>query len=157
MGTHYSILAWRITWTEEPGGLQLIAEELMLSNCGDGEDSWESLEDQGVKPVNPKGNQPWTFIEGLMVKLELQYFGHLMWRADSLEKTLSDAGKDWGQEEKWATEDEMVGWHHQLNGEKFEQTLGDGEAQGSLVCFSPWGLKELNMTERLNNKMDQLM
>ena len=87
----------------------------MLSNCGDGEDSWESLEDQGVKPVNPKGNQPWTFIEGLMVKLELQYFGHLMWRADSLEKTLSDAGKDWGQEEKWATEDEMVEWHHQPN------------------------------------------
>ena len=115
MGTHYGILAWRITWTEKPGGLQLIAEELMLSNCGDGEDSWESLEDQGVKPVNPKGNQPWTFIEGLMVKLELQYFGHLMWRADSLEKTLSDAGKDWGQEEKWATEDEMVEWHHQPN------------------------------------------
>ena len=55
------------------------------------------------------------------------------------------------------TEDEVIGWHHQLNGQKFEQTLGDGEAQGSLVCFSPCGLKELNMTERLNNKMDQLM
>ena len=56
-----------------------------------------------------------------MLNLKLQYFGHLMWRADSLEKT--DAGKDWGQEEKGMTEDEMVGWHHWLNGDGFEQTL----------------------------------
>ena len=51
-----------------------------------------------------------------------------------------DPGKDWGQEEKGATEDEMVGWHHRLNGQEFEQTLGDSEGQGSLVCCSPWGL-----------------
>ena len=54
------------------------------------------------------------------------------------------------QEEKGKTEDEMVGWHHQLNGHEFEQTLGDGERQGSLVCCSPWGHKELDTTEQLN-------
>ena len=57
-----------------------------------------------------------------------------------------DAGKDWGQEEKWATEDEMVGWHHWLNGYEFEQTLRNSEGQGSLVCCSPWGCKESDMT-----------
>ena len=62
-----------------------------------------------------------------------------------------DAGRDWGQEEKGMTEDEMVGWHHQLNGHEFEQVLGDGEGQGSLACCSPWDGKELDMTERLNN------
>ena len=61
---------------------------------------------------------PGCFLEGMMLKLKLQYFGHLMQRVDSLEKT--DAGKDWGQEEKGATEDEMAGWHHQLDGREFE-------------------------------------
>ena len=64
----------------------------------------------------------------------------------------SDAGKDGGQEEKRVAEDEMVGWHHQLNGHEFEQTPGDGEGQGSLVCGRPRGCKELDMTERLNSK-----
>ena len=58
-----------------------------------------------------------------------------------------DAGKDWGQEEKGAKEDEIVGWHHRFNGHESEQTLGDSEGQGSLVCYSPWGHKELDMTE----------
>ena len=62
-----------------------------------------------------------------------------------------DAGKDWGQEEKGLTEDEMVGWHHQLSGHEFEQTPGNGEVQGSLVCCSPWGHKESDMTEQLNS------
>ena len=62
-----------------------------------------------------------------------------------------DAGKDWGQGEKEATEDEMVGWHHWLNRHEFEQTPGVGEGQGSLVSCSPWGCKELDMTEWLNN------
>ena len=61
-----------------------------------------------------------------------------------------DAGKDGGQEGKRVTEDEMVGWHHRLNGHKFEQTLGDCEGQGSLACCSPWGRKETDMTEQLN-------
>ena len=63
-----------------------------------------------------------------------------------------DAGKDWGQEENEAIEDEMVGWHHRLNGHEFEQTPGVNERQGSLVCCSRWGLKELDTTEQLNNK-----
>ena len=63
----------------------------------------------------------------------------------------SDAGKDWRLEEKGITKDEMVGWHDQLNGHEFEQTLGDGEGQGSLACCSPWGRKESEMTKRLNN------
>ena len=61
-----------------------------------------------------------------------------------------DAGKDGGHEEKGATEDEMVGWHHQLNGREFEQTPGDGEGQRSLVCCSPWSCKESDTTEQLN-------
>ena len=61
-----------------------------------------------------------------------------------------DAGKNWRQKEKGAAEEEVVGWHHRLNGHEFEQTLGDGEGQGSLVCCSPWGHKELDTTEQLN-------
>ena len=83
-----------------------------------------------------------------MVKLKLQYFGHLMQRTDSLEKT--DAGEDWKQEEKGMTEDEMVGWHHWLNGHEFDQAPGIGDGQGSLAYCSPWGHKELDTTEQLN-------
>ena len=61
-----------------------------------------------------------------------------------------DAGKDWGQEEKGTTEDEIVGWHHRLSGHEFEQAPGDGKGQGSLVCCSPWGYKESGVTEELN-------
>ena len=80
-----------------------------------------------------------------MLKLKLQYFGCLVRTADSLEKT-PDAGKDRGEEEMGTTEDEMVGWHHQFNRHKFEQTLGNSEGQGSFVCCSPWGCKALDMT-----------
>ena len=88
-------------------------------------------------------------LEGPMLKL--QYFGHLMRRAESLEKDL-DAGKDWGQQEKGVTEDEMVRWHLQLNGYEFEQTLGDSEGQGSLASCSSWGCKESNTTEHWTTK-----
>ena len=84
----------------------------------------------------------------MMLKLKLQYFGHLMWRVDSLEKT--DAGRVWGQEEKGTTEDKMVGWHHQLDGREFEWTLGFGDGQGGLACCDSWGCKESDTTERLN-------
>ena len=77
--------------------------------------------------------------ERLMMKLKLQYFDHLMQRTDSLEKT--DLGKIESKEEKWTTEDKMVGWHHRLNGHEFEQVLGVDDAQGSLVCYSAWGRK----------------
>ena len=72
-----------------------------------------------------------------MLKLKLHYFGHLMRRTDSSEKTL--AGKDRRQEEKGTTEDEMVGWHHRLDGHEFEQAPGVGDGQGGLACCSPPG------------------
>ena len=87
-------------------------------------------------------------LEGMMLKLKLQYFGHLMRRVDSLEKT--DTGRNWGQEEKGTTEDEMAGWHHRLDGREFEWTLGVGDGQGGLACCDSWGCKESDMTEQLN-------
>ena len=77
------------------------------------------LDCKEIQPVHPKGDQSWVFIEGLMLKLKLQYFGHLMRRVDSLEKTLM-LGRIVGQEGKGPTEDEMAGWHHRLNGREFE-------------------------------------
>ena len=68
------------------------------------------LDCKEIQPIHSEGDQPWDFLEGMMLKLKLQYFGHLMRRVDSLEKT--DAGRDWGQEERGMTEDEMAGWHH---------------------------------------------
>ena len=85
---------------------------------------------------------------GMMLKLKLQYFGHLMWRVDSLEKT--DAWRDWGQEEKGTTEDEMAGWHRWLSGRESGWTPGVGDRQGGLVCCDSWGCKESDTTERLN-------
>ena len=79
-----------------------------------------------------------------MMKLKLQYLGHLMQRTDSKDP---DAGKDRGREEKGVTEDEMVEWHHRLNGHESEQTPGDSEGQGSLTCCSPWGHKQSDTTE----------
>ena len=96
-----------------------------------------------LKKINPDCS-----LEGLMLKLKLQYFGCLTRSADSLGKT--DSGKDWRQEKKGMTEDKMVGWHYWLNGHEFEQAPGDGEGQGSLVCYSPWGSQESDTTERLN-------
>ena len=96
-----------------------------------------------LKEISPECS-----LEGLMLKLKLQYFGHLMRRVDSLEKT--DAGRDWGQEEKWTTEDEMAGWHHWLNRRESEWTPGVGDGQGGLVCCDSWGRKESDTTEWLN-------
>ena len=100
-----------------------------------------------LKEINPDHS-----LEGLMLKQKHQNFGHLMGRADSLEKN-PDAGKDWRQEQKGMKEDEMVGWHHWLNGYAFEQAPGNSEGQGSLACCSPWGCKESDTTERLNNNI----
>ena len=93
--------------------------------------------------------RPQYSLEGLMLKP--QYFSHLMRRTDSLRRKDPDAGKDWRQEEKGTTEDQMVGWHHWLSEHEFVQAPGVGEGQGSLACCSPWGHKESDMTERLNN------
>ena len=85
-----------------------------------------------------------------MLKVKLQYFGYLMWRTDSWKDP--DAGKDWRQEQKGTTEDEMIGWHHQLNGHEFWnlKAQGIGDEHGSLACCSPWGHKESNTAEWLN-------
>ena len=93
------------------------------------------LDCKEIQPVHPKGNRPEYSLEGLMLKLKLQYFGHLMRRTDSFEKTLM-LGKIEGRR-RGMTEDEMVGWHHQLDGHEFEQAPGIGEGQGSLACCSP--------------------
>ena len=118
----------------------------MLLNCGVAEDSWESLRQKGdptsssiLKEISPEYS-----LEGMMLKLKLQYFGHLMWRKDH------DAGKDGRQEEKWMPDDEMVWWQHGLDEHEFEEALEAGDGQGSLVCCSPKGREELDMTEQLN-------
>ena len=89
---------------------------------------------------------PGCSLEGVMLKLKLQYFGHLLWRVDSLEKTLMLGGIG-GQEEKGTTMNEMAGWHHRPDGHEFECTLGVGDRQGGLASCSPWARKELDMTE----------
>ena len=97
------------------------------------------LDCKEIKPISPKGNQPWNSMEGLILNLKRQFFGHLMWRAVNGKDP--HAGKDWRQEEKGARENEMVGWQHRLSGHETEQTLGDREGQGSLVCCGPWVTK----------------
>ena len=110
---------------------------------------WRALESpfdsKEIQPVNPKGNHPWIFIRRTDAEAEAP----ILWPPDAKSWLIGkdpDAGKDWNQEEKAATEDEMVGWHHQLNGHELEQALGVGDGQGRLVCCSPWGCKESNST-----------
>ena len=112
------------------------------------------LDCKEIQPIHPKGNQPWIFIGRIDAEAEAP----ILWPPDAkkwLIRKDPDAGIDWWQEEKGATEDEMVGRHHRLNGHELEQTLRDSERQGSLACFSPWGCKELNTTWRLNNNQNQ--
>ena len=119
----------------------------MLLNCGVGENSWESLGLE-IKPVNPKGNQSWIFIWRIDAEAE----SPVLWPPDRKNGLIGkdpDPGKDWRQEQKGMTVDEMVGWYHRLDGHKFEQAPGVGDGQGSLACCSPWGRRELGMTERL--------
>ena len=107
------------------------------------------LDYKEIQPVHPKGSQHWIFIAKTDAKAEAL----ILWPPDAKSRLIrkdSDAGKDWGQEEKWTTEDEMVEWHHWLNGHEFEQTLGVGDGQGSLACCSPWGHEESDTTEWLN-------
>ena len=127
---------------------KLRAEELMLLNCGVGEDSRVPWTARRSNQSILKEISPGCSLEAVMLKLKLQYFGPLMRRVDSLEKT--HAGRDWGQEEKGTTEDEMAGWHHWLDGCESEWTLGVGDGQGGLVCCDSWGRKESDMTQRLN-------
>ena len=127
-------------WTLRNWCLQTVALEKTL----------ESPLDSKMKSVNPKGNQPWIFSGRTDAEAPVP------WPPDSKRQLIGknpDAWKDWGQEEKGTTEDEMVRWHHLLNGHEFEQIPEDSEGQGSLVCCSSWGHKDLVMTERLNNNL----
>ena len=107
-------------------------------------ESWDSLELESllnckvIHPVHPKGNQSWIFAGRTDAETETP----ILWPPDAknwLTGKDPNAGKDWRQEGKGMTEDEMVGWHHRLNGHESEQTQGDGEGQGSLTYCSPWG------------------
>ena len=119
---------------------KLSTKELMLLNCGVGEDSWESLDWKEIKPVNPKGNQSWIFIGRTDAEAEMP----ILWPPDVKNWLIGkdpDAEKDWRQEEKETIEDEMVRWHHWLDGHEFEQAPEVGDGQGSLACCSPWTTK----------------
>ena len=104
------------------------------------------LDCKEIKPINPKENEPCILIGRTDAEAE----DPVLWPPDAKNWLIGkdpDAGKDWGWEEKEATEDEMVGWYHRLNGRKFEQTQGDAEVQGNLACSSPWGHKESDSTD----------
>ena len=155
MATHSSILAWRIPWMEEPDGLQFTGFQrvehdwvtslsnflYILSNCGLMEKTLKSpLDCRDIKPVNPKGNQSWIFTGRTDAKAEAP----IPWPPDVKSWLIGkdpDAGKDWRQEEKEKTENEMVGWHHWLDGHEFEQALEVGDGQGvtkSWTWLSNW-------------------
>ena len=107
------------------------------------------LDCKEIQPVNSKGNQSWLFIGSTDAEAEVP----ILWPPDLKNWLIGkdpEAGKDWRWEEKGTTEDEMVGWHLAHDGHEFEQALGVGDGQGSLVCYSPWGHKGLYTNERLS-------
>ena len=108
---------------------------------------YSSAQRKEIQPANPKRNQSWIFTGRTDVEAPV------LWPPDAKNWLLGkdpDAGKDWSQEENSVTEDEMVGWHHWLNGCEFEQALGVADGQGNLACCDQWGCKELDTTEQLN-------
>ena len=118
----------------------------MLLNCG----VESPLDCKEIKPVNPKGNQL-----NIHCNTDAETEAPVLWLPDEKSRLTGKdpaARKDWRQEEKGKTGHETIGWHHQLDGHEFEQALGGGEGQKSLVCYSPWVCKELDVTEWLNNK-----
>ena len=121
---------------------RLSTEELMLLNCGVGEDSWESLDCKEIQPVHSEGDQPWDFFGRNDAKAETPVLRPPHAKSWLIGKD-SDAGRDWGQE-KGTTEDEMAGWYHWLDGRESEWTLGVGDGQGSLVCCDSWGQTRLS-------------
>ena len=111
------------------------------------------LDCKEIKPVNLKGNQPWIFTG------RTDADAPIFWSPDAKSQFIrkTDAGKDWRQEEKGATDDEIVGGHHWLNGHEFEHTLGDSEGQGGLACCSPWVCKESDVTSQLDNNNQEMV
>ena len=128
---------------------RLSAKELMLLNCGVGELLKSSLDCKEIQPVHSKGGQSWVFFGRNDAKAETP----VLWLPHAKSWLIgkdSDGGKDWGQEEKGTTEDEMAGWHHWLNGREFEWTPGVGDGQGGLECCNSWGRKGWDTTKWLN-------
>ena len=129
--TYYWSLAWRIL------SITLLACEMSALDCKE------------IQPIHPKGDQSWVFIGRTDAKAETP----ILWPPHAKSWLIGKdpvAGRNWGQEEKGTTEDEMAGWHHRLDGHEFEWTLGVGDGQGGLVCCDSWGCKELDTTERWN-------
>ena len=125
----------------------------MLLNCGAGEDSWESLREQGHQTSQSQRKSTLN----IYWKDWCWSWSTSTWPADANSLFIGkdpDIRKHWGQEDKGATEDAMFGWHHWFSGHEIGQTLGDCEGQGCLACYSPWGHKELDMTWWLNNNND---
>ena len=123
-------------WVPKNGRFQVVVLEKALES--------PSLESKEIQPVNPKGNQPWIFIG----RTEAEAEAPILWPPNAKSRLIGKdpgTGKNW-QEEKGASENEMIGWNHQLNGHEFEQSLGDSEGKGSLACYSPWCHKESDMT-----------
>ena len=143
----FSIMVYHKILNTVPCAIQ--QDIVVCLNCGVGEDSWESLGLQG-DPISPF----WR-------RSALDFFGRndaeaetpVLWPPHAKGWLIgkdSDAGRDWGQEEKGTTEDEMVGWHHWLNGHGFGWTPGVGDGQGGLACCDSWSRKVLDTTEQLN-------
>ena len=107
------------------------------------------LDCKEIQPVHSKGYQSWVFFRRTDAKAETPVFWPPHVKSWLIGKH-SDAGRDWGHEEKVTTEDEMAGWHHQLNGHEFGWTLEDGDGQGGLACCNSWSLKESDTTEQLS-------
>ena len=148
MPTKVHIVMWELDhnkdWTPKNWCFQIVVLEKSL------ESPFDSKE---ITPVNPKGSQSWIFIGRTDAEAETP----ILWPPDMkswLTGKDPSAGKDWRQEEKGTTEDEIVGWHHWPNGHEFEQTPGDRERQGSLACCSPWGHKKLDMTKQWNSNTE---
>ena len=136
----YYILDYKESWAWKDWSFLTVLLEKTLES---------PLDCKEIKPVNPNGNQSWIFIGRTDAEAE----SPTLWPPHAKNWLIGkdpDAGKDWRQEEKGTTEDEMVGWHHRLDRHESEQAPRVGDGQGSLVCYSPWGHKESDMTERLN-------
>ena len=128
---------------------KLRAEELMLLKWVLEKTLESPLDCKEIQPVHSEEDQPWDFFGRHDAKAETP----VLWPPDGKSWLIgkdSDAVRNWGQEEKGMTEDEMAGWHHRLNGNEFEWTLGVGDGQGGLACCDSWGCKESDTTERLN-------
>ena len=130
----YRCVSWTIKKAERPknGCFWIVVLKKTLES---------PLESKEIKPIHLKGNQPWKLIGRADAEAEVPIF----WPPDMKSLLIwkdPDSGKDWGQKEKWATEDEMFEWHHRLNGDAFEQIPGDSGGQGGLACCRPWGRKE---------------